>query len=51
MRHLVLSIIVLAVTAVASYTLVTASIAASRDTKPATFSERFAAALPSTKGR
>ena len=49
-RSLILSIVILAVIAVTSYTLVSASIAASRDTKPATFSERFAAALPSYKG-
>ena len=51
MRRVVFSVIFLAVAAVGSYTLVSASIAASRDTKPATFSERFDAALPSHTGR
>ena len=50
MRTLILSIVLLAVAAAGFYTLVSASIAASRDTKAATFSERFDAAIPSYKG-
>ncbi|MFO1111466.1 MAG: hypothetical protein U1E61_20015 [Bradyrhizobium sp.] len=47
MRRLTLSIILLAVACAGSYMLISASIAASRDTKAATFSERFDAAFPS----
>jgi hypothetical protein len=47
MRRLIFSTIIgLAVATVGLYA-VSASIAASRDTKAATFSERFAAAMPS----
>ena len=49
MRTLTLTIVLIAVAAAASYTLVSASIAASRDTKPANFSERFDA-VPAYKG-
>jgi hypothetical protein len=51
MRTLIFSIVLLAVAAAGFYTLVSASIAASRDTKAATFAERFDAALPSHNGR
>lgn len=44
MRTLIFSVVLIAVAAAASYTLVSASIAASRDAKPASFSERFDAA-------
>lgn len=50
MRGLILSIVLLAVACAGFYTFISASIAASRDTKAATFSERFDAAFPS-KGR
>ena len=49
MRTLILSIVLLAVAAAGFYTLVSASIAASRDTKAATFSERFDA-VPAYRG-
>lgn len=51
MRTLIFSIVLLAVAAAGFYTLVSASIAASRDTKAASFAERFDAALPSHNGR
>lgn len=51
MRALILSFVLLAVACAGSYTFITASIAASRDSKPATFAERFDAALPSHKAR
>jgi hypothetical protein len=51
MRSLIFSIVLLAVAAAGFYTLISASIAASREAKAASFSERFAAALPSTKAR
>jgi hypothetical protein len=51
MRTLILSIALLAVVCAGSYSLVSASIAASRDSKAATFAERFDAALPSHKAR
>lgn len=44
MRTLIFSTVMLVVAAVGSYALVTASKAASRDAKAATFSERFDAA-------
>ena len=47
MRTLILSMVLLAVVSAGFYTLVSASIAASRDTKTATFSERFDAVFPS----
>ena len=50
MRALIFSIALLAVAGAGFYT-VTASIAASRDSKAATFAERFDAALPSHKAR
>lgn len=49
MRTLILSIILFAVAATGAYTLVSASIAASRDGKAASFAERFDA-VPSYKG-
>ena len=49
MRILILSIVSLAVAAAGFYALVSASIAASRDTKAASFSERFDA-VPAYKG-
>ena len=51
MRTLIFTIVLLAAASAGFYTLISASIAASRDTKAATFSERFAAALPSSNGR
>ena len=47
MRRLIFSTIVVAAVSVGFYALISASIAASRDSKAASFSERFAAALPS----
>lgn len=49
MRNLILSVVLMAVTATGFYTFVSASIAASREAKPASFSDRFDAA-PSYKG-
>ena len=46
MRGLIFSVVLIAV-ACAGYALISASLAATRDTKPATFSERFAPVLPS----
>jgi hypothetical protein len=51
MRTLIFSIALLAVACAGFYTFVSASIAASRDSKAATFAERFDAALPSHKAR
>jgi hypothetical protein len=48
MRSLVFSAILLAIASVGFYALVSASIAASRDSKAATVSERFAPALTSS---
>jgi hypothetical protein len=47
MRSLIFSTIVVAAVSFGFYAFISSSIAASRDTKAATFSERFAAALPS----
>jgi hypothetical protein len=44
MRRLVFGTVLLAIASVGSYALITASLAAARDAKAATFSERFAAA-------
>jgi hypothetical protein len=46
MRGLIFSAVLIAV-ASAGYVLVSASLAATRDAKPATFSERFAPVQPS----
>jgi len=43
MRRLVFGTLLLAIASVGSYALITASLAAARDAKAATFSERFAA--------
>lgn len=51
MRRLIFAAILLATASIGFYNLVSASIAASRDAKAATFAERFAAALPSAAGR
>ena len=51
MRTLIFSIVLLAVASAGFYSLISASIAASRDTKAATFSERFDAVYPSYNGR
>jgi hypothetical protein len=47
MRNLIFSAVLLAVAAVGFHALISASIAASRDAKAATFAERFAPALTS----
>ncbi|WGD55648.1 hypothetical protein QA641_18255 [Bradyrhizobium sp. CB1650] len=47
MRKLILGAALLAVAAVGCSTLISASLSAARDAKPATFSERFAPALKS----
>jgi hypothetical protein len=44
MRRLLFGIVLLAIASAGSYALITASLAAARDAKAATFSERFAAA-------
>jgi hypothetical protein len=49
MRTLIFSVVLMAAAAAGFYTFVSASIAASREAKPATFSERFDA-VPSYKG-
>jgi hypothetical protein len=45
MRGLVFSVLLLAVASIGSYALISASLAATRDAKAATFAERFAPAL------
>jgi hypothetical protein len=50
MRGLIFSAVLIAV-ASAGYVLVSASLAATRDAKPATFSERFAPVQPSADNR
>jgi len=51
MRNLIFSAVLLAVAAVGFHALISASIAASRDARAATFSERFAPALASAAAR
>ncbi|MBR0827649.1 hypothetical protein JQ596_19155 [Bradyrhizobium manausense] len=46
MRHLVFAAALLAVAALGFHTFISASLAAARDAKAATFSERFAPVLP-----
>ena len=48
MRSVIFSVILLAVAAVGFHALISASLAAARDAKAATFSERFAPALKSS---
>ncbi len=45
MRTLIFSSILVAVAALGAYTLITSSLAAARDDRPATFAERFAPVL------
>jgi hypothetical protein len=45
MRNLIFGSVLIAVAAVGFYSLISASLAAARDARPATFSERFAPAL------
>jgi hypothetical protein len=51
MRSLIFSIVLLAAAATGFYTFISASIAASRDTKAASFAERFDAVHPSGQMR
>jgi hypothetical protein len=51
MRSLIFSALLLAVVCVGFHTLISASLAAARDAKAATFSERFAPALASSTAR
>lgn len=48
MRNLVFGFVLIAVASAGFYSLISASLAASRDARPATFAERFAPALKST---
>ncbi|SDI02089.1 hypothetical protein SAMN05444171_5503 [Bradyrhizobium lablabi] len=50
MRTLIFGAVLLAVATVGFHTLISASLAAARDAKAATFSERFAPALRSASG-
>jgi hypothetical protein len=49
MRALILGAILLAVAAAGFHTLISSSLAAARDAKPATFSQRFAPVLNQMK--
>jgi hypothetical protein len=48
MRNFIFGSVLIAVAAVGFYSLISASLAAARDARPATFAERFAPALKST---
>lgn len=48
MRKLIFGAVLFAVAAIGCYELISASLAAARDAKPATFSERFAPVLKSS---
>jgi hypothetical protein len=45
MRNLILGAVVVVIASIGFYTLISASLAAARDSRPATFSERFAPVL------
>jgi len=45
MRGMIFGVVLIAVVAAGSYTLISSSLAAARDSKAATFSERFAPVL------
>ena len=47
MRTLIFGSVLIAIAAIGFYSLISASLAAARDARPATFSERFAPALKS----
>jgi hypothetical protein len=47
MRTLIFGSVLIAVAAIGFYSLISASLAAARDARPATFAERFAPALKS----
>ena len=49
MRNLIFGSVLIAAAAVGFYSLISASLAAARDARPATFAERFAPALKSTE--
>jgi hypothetical protein len=48
MRTLIFGFVLIAVASVGFYSLISASLAAARDARPATFAERFAPVLKST---
>ncbi len=48
MRKLIFGFLLIAIASIGFYSLITASLAAARDARPATFAERFAPALKST---
>ncbi len=48
MRTLIFGFVLIAVASVGFYSLISSSLAAARDARPATFAERFAPALKST---
>jgi hypothetical protein len=48
MRNLIFGSVMIAVAAIGFYSLISASLAAARDARPATFAERFAPALKAT---
>jgi hypothetical protein len=48
MRNLIFGSVLIAVAAIGFYSLISASLAAARDARPATFAERFAPALKSS---
>jgi len=47
MRNLIFGSVLIAIAAVGFYSLISASLAAARDSRPATFAERFAPAIKS----
>ena len=49
MRTLIFGFVLIAVASVGFYSLISASLAAARDARPATFAERFAPALKATE--
>jgi hypothetical protein len=48
MRKLIFGFLLIATASIGFYSLISASLAAARDARPATFAERFAPALKST---
>jgi hypothetical protein len=48
MRNLIFGSVLIAIAAIGFYSLISASLAAARDARPATFAERFAPALKAT---
>jgi hypothetical protein len=48
MRKLIFGFVLIAIATVGFYSLISASLAAARDARPATFAERFAPVLKST---